>query len=350
MSIPTDPSLFPEPPPIEEAPAWTERPARPPLENRFSWSPSRARLFGDCRRAYWYRYYGQWFGWEVDAPAKVRIAYRLGKMDTLDTWAGTIVHDLIEQAIKKARWGRPIRGEELRQQARARLRVGWVQSRDGHWRHEPKRCTNLMEHYYADSTGLGKPRTDAIAERVYTALDNFVNGPFPELLARLPRDHWRSIEGLDSLEVAGQTVYVKPDLAFEHPDDGTTWLVDWKTGLPSDKDDFQVATYALFAGSKWGVAPESCRGVLVYLGLGEEKQVDVTAEALAKARAAIEDSIAAMREPLREVEKNVADRPDFPMTDDRTRCGFCAFRQLCFGGEGVPGAALAEDPENPGGS
>lgn len=326
------------------------RTERPKLENQFSWSPSRARLFDGCKRAYWWRYYGHWHGWDPEAPAEARVAYRLGKMDTMDTWAGTIVHDLIEMAIKKARWGRPIRGDELRKQARARLRIGWVQSRDGHWRHEPKRATNLMAHYYGSEEGLDRVRTDAIAERVYTALDHFSEGPFPPLLARLNRDAWRSIEGLDSIEVRGQTVYVKPDLAFDHPDDGTTWLVDWKTGLPSDKDDFQVATYALFAGAKWGVPAERCRGVLVYLAQGEQRQVDVTAEALGRAREAIEGSIGAMLDALPDAAVNDAPRELFPRTEDRSACTWCAYRQLCFGKDGIPGADLAQDPELAGGA
>ncbi len=263
----------------------------------------------------------------------------------METWAGTIVHDLLESAIKKARWGRPIRGDELKKQARARLRMGWVQSRDGHWRHEPKRCLNLMSHYYGGEARIDRARTDAIAERVYSALDNFMNGPFPELLGRLPRDAWRSIEGLDSIEVSGRTVYVKPDLAFDHPDDGQTWLVDWKTGSPSEKDDFQVATYALFAGAKWGVPAEKCRAVLVYLVRGEERQVDVTSEALMKARAEIEASIESMLSALQDREGNVAAKDSFPMASDRSGCGRCSYRQLCFGNEGVPGAALAQDPD-----
>jgi len=266
-------------------------------------------------------------------------------MDTMDTWAGTIVHDLIEQAIKKARWGRPIRGDELRTQARSRLRVGWVQSRDGHWKHEPKRCLNLMAHYYGNEQGLDRARTDSIAARVYKALDFFAQGPYPELLARLPREAWRSIEGLDSIEVSGRTVYVKPDLAFDHPDDGLTWLVDWKTGSPSDKDDFQVATYALFAGAKWGVPAEKCRAVLVYLARGEERIVDVTAEALQAARVAIEGSIEQMLTALVDRETNTADKEAFPMTADRSACTWCSYRQLCFGNDGVPGAALAGDPD-----
>lgn len=267
----------------------------------------------------------------------------------METWAGTIVHDLLELAIKKARWGRPIRGDELKKQARARLRMGWVQSRDGHWRHEPKRCLNLMAHYYGGDAGLDRVRTDAIADRVYTALDNFMKGPFPELLGRLPRDAWRSIEGLDSIEISGRTVYVKPDLAFDHPDDGVTWLVDWKTGAPSEKDDFQVATYALFAGAKWGVPAEQCRAVLVYLARGEERQVDVTADALAQARVTIEASIETMLSALQDRDGNVAAKDAFPMTSDRSGCARCSYRQLCFGNAGIPGAALAQDPNLAGG-
>ncbi|HEY6105359.1 MAG TPA: PD-(D/E)XK nuclease family protein, partial [Anaeromyxobacteraceae bacterium] len=37
----------------------------PELANEFSWSKSRHDKFQDCRRAYFYAYYGSWGGWEA---------------------------------------------------------------------------------------------------------------------------------------------------------------------------------------------------------------------------------------------------------------------------------------------
>ena len=47
------------------------------LRHELSWSASRSRSFGECRRAYFYLYYGSWRGWERDAPGPVRRAYLL---------------------------------------------------------------------------------------------------------------------------------------------------------------------------------------------------------------------------------------------------------------------------------
>ena len=38
------------------------------IQNELVWSHSRGRAFHDCRRAYWYTYYGSWGGWDSAAP------------------------------------------------------------------------------------------------------------------------------------------------------------------------------------------------------------------------------------------------------------------------------------------
>jgi len=312
--------------------------------NKFSWSNSREKLFRTCLRAYWWRYYGHWGGWSYSASAESRIAYRLGKMDSLPTWAGSIVHDIIQEAIEALRdHSTPIEFEELRTKARNQLRIGWVESRDGHWIRRPKQCVNLREHYFGDSEALNREGTEAIAERIYTALRGFCSGPYPNLLARLSPEDFRNVEALDSLLIDEQTVYVKPDLAFIHPDDGLLWLVDWKTGRPRIEDDLQLATYALFAQNKWGSEPSEVRGVLSYLSTGEERRVELSAPALDEAREKIRRSMAEMRALLHDPEDNVGLREDFPQTDDKHRCQRCNFRQFCEGTEGIPGAALAGD-------
>ncbi len=314
------------------------------FKNEFSWSPSRDRLFERCRRAYFWRYYAHWNGWRRDAPEEARVAYRLGKQDSFPTWGGTIVHDLVEVAIKNLRdFHQPVSLDKLKADARARLRREWVQSRDGAWRRDPKRNVSLWEHYYGGPDDRSKERTQRVEDVVYTSLTHFAEGPFPPLLARLDRSQYRSIEALDSIKVDGNTVYVKPDLAFENPDDGTLWLVDWKTGSPKEADRFQVATYALYAREKWGVDPAQARGVLAYLYTGQQDVVDVSKDAVDAAEEQIRASMQTMRSRLRDADDNAAHRDDFPRNDDETACSWCNFRQLCDGGAGVPGAELAGD-------
>ena len=45
------------------------------LANEFSWSRSRDSTFQDCRRKYFYHYYGSWGGWEAGATPEVRRLY-----------------------------------------------------------------------------------------------------------------------------------------------------------------------------------------------------------------------------------------------------------------------------------
>ncbi len=314
------------------------------FKNEFSWSPSRDRLFDRCLRAYYWRYYAHWNGWRRDAPEEARVAYRLGKQDSFPTWGGTIVHDIVEVAMKNQRdFHQAIDVKVLHSQAKKRLREGWVESRDGQWVRDPKRKLSLWEHYYGGPDDRSKERTQKVEDIVYTSLTHFAEGPFPALLARLDRSQYKSIEALDSIQVDGNTVYVKPDLAFENPDDGTLWLVDWKTGSPKEADRFQVATYALYAREKWGVDPSQARGVLAYLYPGTQDVVDVSAEAVDAAAEQIRASMKKMRALLTDVEGNGADREDFPMVEDRDVCSWCNFKQLCFGSAGVPGAEVAGD-------
>ena len=63
------------------------------LANEFSWSRSRDATFQDCRRKYFYQYYGAWGGWDPGAPPDVRRLYILKQLSSRQQWAGRIVHD-----------------------------------------------------------------------------------------------------------------------------------------------------------------------------------------------------------------------------------------------------------------
>ena len=52
-------------------------------------------------------------------------------------------------------------------------------------------------------------------------------------------------------------------------------------------------------------------------------------EDIAEVSASMRTSIGGMRALLKDAARNVAQREDFPMTDDLEKCRICAFRRLC---------------------
>ena len=69
------------------------------LQNKLTWSFSRRQLFESCRRAYFLHYYLSWAGWEDYAPKRSRLAYRLKKIQSIDAYVGSRVHDEISRIV-----------------------------------------------------------------------------------------------------------------------------------------------------------------------------------------------------------------------------------------------------------
>ncbi len=306
------------------------------MENRFSWSPSRERLFHTCKRAYFYHYYGSWGGWSHDAPERVRLAYRLKQISTIQMWAGAVVHQIIQEALETVRDAtlglappgsvELLTAERLRARAREEMIRGWRQSKGKAWQVRPKGNLNLFEHYY----GLPKAEVDAASvearDRVWACLDWFREGPMWERVLAIPRDGWISVEELESFEVDGTLVWVQLDLAFREGRGAV--VVDWKTGSPKEEDRLQAEVYGLFARESWGdvgaVAAE-----LQYLFTREVQTMEVRPGLLEQTREYIAASVGEMRALLVDPERNVAREEDFPTTHDPGACTTCKFRELC---------------------
>ncbi len=72
------------------------------FKNEFSWSVSRDSLFKECRRKYYYNYYGSWGGWDKNHRDKTtRILYVLKSLQNRWQWKGSTVHHEIEKVLKE---------------------------------------------------------------------------------------------------------------------------------------------------------------------------------------------------------------------------------------------------------
>ncbi len=302
------------------------------LQNEFSWSKSRHEKFAECRRAYFYTYYGSWGGWEAANGSEVRELYVLKKLSSRWQWSGSIVHSALKQLLQRARaTGDFLPLDKVLERTRAKARAEWASSREKVYWREPSRIVGLVEHEY------GEPVPDADWKRLYEqvvegGLRGFYASPTFEEIRRTPRDRWLTVDELDSWEFEGTKIWVAIDFAYRDAD-GRVQVLDWKTGKERGVDHTQVGVYALYAQGKWGVPAEAVLGGLVYLvaadGAAERVSVAADPAALDTCRGAMRTSISGMRAALEDPARNLARLAAFPQLEARDSCRRCPFRRPC---------------------
>lgn len=297
--------------------------------NRFSWSFTRQSAFEACKRRYYYRYYGQWGGWKSEAAAEAQLCYRLGKMKNLPMLTGTIVHEQIGALLKSIRQGRAYSLEQLKMGAAGKLALAIRESQERRWLRDPKRNTNLFEHYYRG--GIPAEAVTATEEHVLGCLERFFSSGVLDVIKRSERREWR-IEERAEWEIDGIPVMAIADFALVT--EGRLVIYDWKTGKDDEAYDAQLGVYGLAAHEVWGYAAEQVVLRLLYLGDGGLKEHALDEAQAGDARRAIVESAREMLGMLDDRASSAAHRDAFPVTADLARCEWCFFQQLCFDSPG----------------
>jgi PD-(D/E)XK nuclease superfamily protein len=303
------------------------------LSNEFSWSKSRHEKFADCRRAYFFTYYGSWGGWEAPAGSGVRELYVLKKLSSRWQWAGSVVHGALKQVLSRARVaGDLVPLDRVLARTRSRARAEWAGSREKSYWREASRIVGLLEHEY------GEPVADGDWKRLYEqvvegSLRAFYGSAVLEEILATPRQDWLVVDELDAWDFEGTKIWVAVDFAYRGKD-GRVHILDWKTGKERGVDHVQVGTYALYARQKWAVPDGGVAGGLVYLvgnGAPGGERVTVSADpaTLEACRAEMRASIAGMKSALEDPARNLAREDAFPRQDDRESCRRCPFRRPC---------------------
>jgi CRISPR/Cas system-associated exonuclease Cas4 (RecB family) len=301
------------------------------LKNELTWSKSRDGAFKECRRKYWNLYYGSWGGWERNAAKDVRRLYLLKQVDGRHAWVGKEVHERVRMCLKMLKAGQTPELATQMDSMVATMRNRFKESKKGDWVHNPKHILRLFEHEY--EFNLKPEKWVELREHAKNSLRGFFESPYFELAKTLPLDRWRAVEDLDSFQLDGTKVWVALDFAFEREDGGCT-IVDWKTGKNADPSEhvLQMHTYAMHANETWGYPLEKIRIVVYFLGRQHGDEFVPDPEGVKRSRAAIVESVAAMREALvdQDAGRNEARMDDFPMTENRQRCNWCEFRGVCW--------------------
>lgn len=296
------------------------------MDRGFSWSLSRHDAFATCRRRYFFAYYAAQDDPEIQ---------RLKRLSALPLWAGSVVHETIEEFLRtRDALPAPEEQEAIAKAAvHGRMLGEWRQSEGG------PSGFRLFEHEY----GMPVDPEDKkiLVGTVLRSLRNFFRSPVLAAALAAGRSRWLTVEDLVSFEVEGVTVRLRMDLAYREPS-GRVVIVDWKTGRGEGRfNAVQLAAYALYAHQQGWAAPEEIETELAYLVLPRYVRRKVDARGLAHARAFVVKSAGTMKSLLLDGERNVARIDDFARVDRPRVCRRCSFRRLCFPREEVAAAASA---------
>jgi CRISPR/Cas system-associated exonuclease Cas4 (RecB family) len=286
------------------------------VDHAFSWSLSRHDSFSTCRRKYFYSYYASQDDPEVQ---------RLKKLSALPLWAGSVVHETIENLLK-TRDALPSPEEQealVRSAVHGQMLGEWRESEAGSLRFR------LFEHEY--QVPVEPEDKKIVVGIVMRSLRQFFRSEVLRELFAVGRASWLTVEDLVSFHVGEVEVFLRMDVAYRDAQ-GRVVIVDWKTGRAAGRfNEVQLAAYALYASEQgWVTDGQEIRTELAYLAQARSVRRAVDVRNLDSARAFIARSAGNMKALLVDPTLNLARLEDFPMVERPQVCRRCNFRRLCF--------------------
>ena len=293
----------------------------------FSWSISRQRLFEQCPRAYYYRYYMSWNGWLWEAPGESRLAYRLSKLTSLDALLGQEMDVRAREIEAAARAGQDLPSQDdLEARTRAALNRAWVSSRErSGFERSPNKVTMLRSVYLGEDTEAEVAR---VREKISPCTHNLLAVPHWERIASCGKEGCVPIPDFAQFLLGEVKVFAAADLAFVR--DGALHVIDWESGREEGDNQVQVllSAYCL-RENDLSLADLAIEGHVHYLATGEALKVTVPDDLAEVVRSVVGEGVALMRGYLLHPEHNVPlGRQDFERRQSGL-CRSCNFAPLC---------------------
>lgn len=300
----------------------------------FAWSISRQRKLDHCPRAYFYTYYLGWNGWLGEAPTDTRVAYRLGKLTSLDALLGQQIDVRARELEAAARTGAVLpEADELETRTREALRQLWTQSKTGRAAFEarPNRVTMLRSLYMDQDT---QPETDRLNQKAG-----------PSMRGLLVTSHWERLRACGDaghVEVPdfasfphdGVKVFAAPDLAYVADD--VLHVIDWKTGRADDSNPLQVLLQMWWALETYPELARAAadgglevRGYLEYVAAGSTQPVEAVADFRDRAAETVHAGVAQMRALQADPERNIPLELAAFERRESGLCRMCNFGAVC---------------------
>lgn len=300
------------------------------FENEFSWSKSRDACFRECRRKYWFNYYGYWNGWVASEDERVKRIYYLKKLKTREIWVGERVHFVIEFILKRFFAGEEIGLSRAVNMLRRRMESDFDISKIGGYTGFASRAHRFFEDEYG--IDINEKEKAELFDKAELCLRNFYNSDIFMEIRKSNLNDWLTLEDFLSFDFFGTRVFLSIDFAMKSGEE--VFLFDWKTGKERQVNyKLQLALYAFYLREKFGFENKRIVAKMFYLALGVEGKVDsfeVSFEDFEDVENILRESILEMRSLLRDPEKNLALEEDFEKSEGFW-CSRCQFRRVCLG-------------------
>ena len=313
------------------------------LQNTCSWSSSRESTFRECKKKYWYTYYGAWEGWPLyfrDPRSHVSplaaYLYRLKNMQPVSMFVGSLVHKVIEESVPSLIQTKKLPPKSaLLEKGKTLLSKGLEESSSKAWLTHPKKHTNLLEDYYQHH----KPSYEELEHKVTTCLSNWYDSPLTQGMLLHPNTTFGDVEKLMQFSLGADMQCIVVFDLYVHwkreEKDEKLLIFDWKTGSESDRIMKQMAAYALAAIHLLRVPLSSiivCPFYLMdsptaYKKIGAGSPHPLSEKDIEETKRSISSALQEMKEL--HVEGRLPDPTRFPYVEERRQCRFCPFQELC---------------------
>ena len=296
------------------------------FKNKFSWSVSRNDIFRKCHRMYYYQYYGFWGGWDFAADKRTRTIYILKQLQNRQMWAGSKVHECIENTLNEIKTG--IGKIDIKQKIETTLnlmRKEFLSSKNKKYFADPKTCA-LFEHEYG--LDVSQEEWQSNADNVVDCLKKFFNSDVYEEISQLSDNQWLELKQFPFFYLEDFKIYAVLDFAFRKNDE--IFIYDWKTGREDpEKDKFQLACYGLFAAQKWNIKTDKVKLVDFYLSNDNQNEFSWEDFEIDEIQDQIINSINEMIDMLDDPQKNIATEDCFQFAESDQVCLYCNYKKIC---------------------
>jgi CRISPR/Cas system-associated exonuclease Cas4 (RecB family) len=268
-----------------------------------AWSYSKHRLFGLCKKNYYYRYIGT----ALKESSKFDI-HRLKILKNLNSkfaLQGILIHEIIENQINQHHLGREVNEEGAKKQFVQRVEKYREMARE-----------TLIEYYNGES--IEHPFFDRARSDGQDKISMFFGAIWPQFKELQYLRH----EEFDKFKIQDVEVIVKIDYITKTKND-TLVISDWKTGANNEEyeSDLQIGTYVLWAMQYYNKSPQEIRSELVYLTTGMMPHYEFSIEQLEEIKRKIVEDYEKMNATY-EIE-------DYPSDPEPRKCLSCQFGTIC---------------------
>lgn len=309
------------------------------IKNELSWSFSRQKIFNQCRRAYFYRYYQSWGGWDRSASPEAKKTYLLKNIVSLDQWAGQIVHQVIGMIFNRfQKYGQWFPLEEIQKMALKLFQSGWRESIGKKWKERVRDHLNLFEHYY--NIPIPQERIDQIKEKIKICLREFSNSDLSIFFQKSDPSDWLEIPR-PAPNFLWEGIKIWANFDFGLKTSGQIRIYDFKTGK-KEPDSLQFSCYALYAREKEEFDLSKIFVIPVYLyPTVLDQPIQFSLSQITEIQKYIKQTYREMRDVLDDPDRNLASIKNFPLTENLWTCRRCVFREIC---EGASREKIIETP------